>query len=273
MAVALLLTGCGRKKPTVQYDERGGASEPFARIIGRKSDLPPPKGKDPPDPPRVIVAHSRLVPAASEKARLSPSQPRPREPMMERFGGEPLRPAASIQPAPGSAGPPPDENQAQGDPEVQRPDELTPLPTDRPQRYVSPAPLKKVLKPLRVGEQALADIAPSGEEAAIDVSAAPAAFPPQSTARLDDEVPDSVVADPSELGSYHVQVSSSASFGGVLFNKEYAFMANIDLKTDLMALDVRPGQYWIRYAVVDLLGFEHPFTRPQRLLLHHRQAR
>jgi len=51
------------------------------------------------------------------------------------------------------------------------------------------------------------------------------------------------VADPSELGSYHVQVSSSRAFAAVLFDKEYPFMANIDLKTDLMTLDVKPGQY------------------------------
>lgn len=274
MAVALLLAGCDRKKPTVLYDERDGGTAPFVRLLGRKSSLPPPKGKDPPvSPPAGIVARGRILAAASERARLSPPQTHPREPMTQRFRGEPLRSEASRQAAPGPGGPPLEEADPRGDPEARRPDELTALPTDHPQRYSSPAPLKRLLNAPRTDDRPMADVAPCDEDAVVDVSAAPASFPAQSTAPLDDEVPDSVVADPSELGSYHVQVSSSIAFAAILFNKEYEFMASIDLKTDLMALDVKPGEYWIRYAVVDLLGFEHPFTKPQRLLLHKQHAR
>lgn len=265
-AVALLLAGCGAKKAVVQYEEAGGLSGPPVGLV-RRTSLPPPKDEEEPEPAAAVAARSAVPIAASERSRLAPPSRRFHEPVAERYGGEALRTESSTQAAPGPAGPPPEEMRAEGDPRVQHPDELTPLPTDRPQRYVSPAPLKKVLNPLRIGDQRLAESSPVREAAVIEISAAPAAFPPQATAALADEVPDSVVADPEELGSYHVQVSSSRGFRAVLFDKEYPFMADIDLKTDLIALDLKPGRYWIRYAVVDLLGFEHPFSRPQRILL------
>lgn len=273
LAVALLLAGCGRKKAVVLYEEAGGLTGPPIGLVARKTVLPPPKGDEEPEPAPVAAARSAVPLAASERGRLAPPSRRFHEPVAERYGGEALRTESSTQAAPGSAGPPPEEMRAEGNPQVQHPDELTPLPADRPQRYVSPAPLKKVLTPLRIGERRLAESSSVQEEAVIDVSAAPAAFPPQATAALADEVPDSVVADPEQLGSYHVQVSTSRGFGAVLFDKEYAFMADIDLKTDLIALDLKPGQYWIRYAVVDLLGFEHPYSRPQRILLRQPRAR
>lgn len=274
LAVALLLAGCGAGKAVVRYEEPGGLSGPPVGVVSRKTDLPPPKDDDEPEPPPPAAAVRSAVPiAASERGRMAPPSRRFHEPRTERYEGEPLRAESSTQAAPGSAGPPPEKMRAEGNPQVQHPDELTPLPTDRPQRYVSPAPLKKVLNPLRIGERRLAESSFAGESAVIDVSAAPTAFPPQATAALADEVPDSVVADPEQLGSYHVQVSSSRAFGAVLFDKEYAFMADIDLKTDLLALELRPGRYWIRYAVVDLLGFEHPYSRPQRILLRQPRAR
>ncbi len=273
LAAALLLAGCGPKKAVVQYEEAGGLSVPPVGLVARKSVLPPPKSDEEPEPAPVAAARSAVPIAASERGRLAPPERRGSEPAGAREGGESLRAESSTQAAPGPPGPPPEEMRVEGDPRAQQPDELTPLPTDRPRRYVSPAPLKKVLNTLRIGERRLAEAAPVREAAVIDVSAAPAAFPPQATAALADEVPDSVVADPEQLGSYHVQVSSSRAFGAVLFDKEYPFMADIDLKTDLLALDLRPGQYWIRYAVVDLLGFEHPYSRPQRILMNKPQTR
>ena len=169
--------------------------------------------------------------------------------------------------SPGAAGPPPDEAHAQGSPEARHPDELTPLPAERLGRYKSPAPLKQILKTQKIEEQAMPDVAPATEEVAIDVSAAVASFKPQSTAALSDEVPDSGVADPTEIGSYHIQLSSSSAFGAVFFDKDYPFMADIDVAADLRIGKVQPGFYWLRYARVDLLGFEHPFSKPLRVAL------
>jgi hypothetical protein len=272
VAVACLAFGCGRTKTVVVHDERGGLSEPPVALVGRKSPLPPIEGRDPPVEP-VAVPRARAAEPPREKMKAAPPPPREPESPAGAPGGEALGRAASPRRRPGPAGPRPDRHDVQGDPEVRQPDELTPLPTDRPQRYASPAPLKKVLTPLRIGDQALGDAAAVDADSEIDVSAAPAAFPPQRTAALDDAVPDSVVVDPEELGSYHVQVSSSPSFGGILFDKEYPFMADIDLRQDLLNMEVRHGRYWIRYAVVDLLGFHHPYSRPRRILLNNPQTR
>jgi len=247
-------------------DERGGLSEPPVALVGRKSPLPPVEGRDTPEAP-VPVPRARAAASSQEKMKPAPPPPREPEPPAGPAGGEALGREASRRRPPGPAGPRAGEHEVSGEPEVRQPDELTPLPTDRPQRYASPAPLKKVLMPLRIGDQSLGDVAAVDADSEIDVSAAPAAFPPQRTGALDDEVPDTVVADPEELGSYHVQVSSSPSFGGVLFDKEYPFMVDIDLRKDLLAMEVKSGRYWLRYGLVDLLGFHHPYSRPRRILL------
>lgn len=267
-AAALLCAACVRGKAVIVYDERGGLSEPPKALVGRKSPLPPAESRDPP-PAAVAVPRARAAASSQEKMRSAPPPPREPEPPAGPADGEALGREASRRRPPGPAGPRPGEHEVSGEPEVRRPDELTPLPTDRPQRYASPAPLKKVLTPLRIGDQPLSDAAAADADSEIDVSASPAAFPPQRTGALDDEVPDTVVADPEELGSYHVQVSSSPSFGGILFDKEYPFMVDIDLRKDLLAMEVKSGRYWLRYGLVDLLGFHHPFSRPRRILLTH----
>lgn len=268
MAAALILAGCAHKKHSAVYDEREGGEEAFVRPFARTSDLPPPKSQDPPpDPNEIAAPRSQVWAASPASARLAHSRPEPHESAPARAASEPLRPAASVMAAPGPAGPPPEKARAQGRPEVRRPDELTPLPTGRPARYASPAPLRKLLDKPRSEERPLDEVSPGNEEVAVDAAAAAAAFPPQSTAALADEVPDTTVAEPNEIGSYRVQVSTSPAFGPVLFDKLYPFMADIDLKSDLTAGKVKPGRYWLRYALVDLLGFEHPFTRPQRITL------
>lgn len=266
MAVVCLAAGCGRTKAVIVSEERGGLSEPPVALVGRKSPLPPVEGRDPPVEP-VAVPRAPAADASRDKMKAAPPPPRAPESPAGPAGGEALGQEASARRPPGPAGPRPDAGGVQGEPEVRRPDELTPLPTERPQRYASPAPLKKVLTPLRIGDQPLGDAAAADADSEIDVSAEPAAFPPQRTAALDDAVPDSVVVDPEELGSYHVQVSSSPSFGGILFDKEYPFMADIDLRKDLLTMEVKSGRYWLRYGLVDLLGFHHPFSKPRRILL------
>lgn len=271
MAAALLVAGCAQRKKAVLLVGQDGGMEPFVRPFARESDLPPPKGDPSPDPAaELVVPRGHVAPAISERSRLAPSRPEPRESPVERVEREPLRPSPSGMAAPGPAGPPPDESSPQGRPEARRPDILTPLPTGRPQRYASPAPLRRLRSLPGPNERPMDEVAPGDEDVAVDASASTGALPPPSTAALRDEVPDTAVAEPSEIGSYHVQVSSSPSFAPPLFDKVYPFMADIDLKTDLAAMKLKPGSYWIRYALVDLLGFEHPFTRPRRVVLRPR---
>lgn len=267
MLMALLLAGCARKRAVLRVEQDGGA-EPFVMRLARETDLPPPKDQEPsPDSRDIVLARGRVWVASSANARRTHLGREEHEPALERTAREPLRPEPGAMAAPGPAGPPPDEAKNQGRPEARRPDSLTPLPTDRPGRYASPAPLKRQEKSAQVEGPPAAGAAPVDTPVAVDADAAVAAFPPQPTAALADDVPESGVAEPTEIGSYHVQVSTSPAFGPILFDKIYPFMADIDLKTDLAVKKVPPGGYWLRFALVDLLGFEHPFSRPTRIVV------
>lgn len=58
--------------------------------------------------------------------------------------------------------------------------------------------------------------------------------------------------------SYHLQVSKDASFTTTVLNKEYDAFDKIDLNEVLP-----PGNYFMRIALVDLLGFEGKFSAPR----------
>lgn len=66
------------------------------------------------------------------------------------------------------------------------------------------------------------------------------------------------VADPVQ--SYHLQVSMDQNFTSFLLNKNYDAFASIDLN-DLLP----PGNYYMRIALVDLLGFEGKFSAPRQV--------
>ena len=58
--------------------------------------------------------------------------------------------------------------------------------------------------------------------------------------------------------SYHLQVSKDQSFTTTVLNKEYDAFDKIDLNELLP-----PGNYYMRIALVDLLGFEGKFSAPR----------
>ena len=60
--------------------------------------------------------------------------------------------------------------------------------------------------------------------------------------------------------SYHLQVSKDQSFTTTILNKEYDAFDKIDLNELLP-----PGNYFMRIALVDLLGFEGKFSAPRPL--------
>lgn len=267
LIVALLLAGCAREKKRVVFREIGAGTEPFLVRPPRATHLPPPHGEKPPEATTAVAAPNSVWTRSKPAERLSQGRKEEREPGSARVKSEFLSQESSTMASPGSAGPPPDEAQVQGEPEARRPDELTPVPAERLGRYKSPAPLKRLLKTQKLDEQAMAEVAPAAEEAPIEVSAAVAGFKHQSMALFGDEVPDSGVADPTEIGSYHIQLSSNSAFGAVFFDKDYPFMADIDVAADLRRAKIEPGFYWLRYARVDLLGFEHPYSKPLRVAL------
>lgn len=266
LSAALLLGGCAAKKAVVFSESGDGGVSPFVMV--KRTELPPGKRKDlPPDPPEEIAVRRAVWVSSASGERLTLPPPSPKEEPLKRAAGEALRPEASTGPAAGGAGPPPVAARVQGQPEVERPDELTPLPTGRPGHYVSPAALDKQDELSPPKDRGPGGTAPADEEPVLDLSASPSAFRPAETARLEDEVPDTGVDAPTEIGSYHLQIAATPAFAPVFFDQVYPFMADIDLRSDLLAKKTRPGIYWIRYALVDLLGFEHPYSKPRRVLL------
>lgn len=62
------------------------------------------------------------------------------------------------------------------------------------------------------------------------------------------------------IQSYHLQVSKDQAFTTTVLNKEYDAFDKIDLNEILP-----PGNYYMRIALVDLLGFEGKFSAPRPL--------
>ena len=62
------------------------------------------------------------------------------------------------------------------------------------------------------------------------------------------------------VAAYHVQVSRNKNFSRLLFEKVYDAYEKIDLKN----AGLTNGQYWVRIAIVDLLGDKGSFSQPKR---------
>jgi hypothetical protein len=64
------------------------------------------------------------------------------------------------------------------------------------------------------------------------------------------------VANPVQ--SYHLQLARDQAFTSLVLNKTYDAFESIDINES-----VPPGNYWMRVALVDLLGFEGKFNTPR----------
>ena len=62
------------------------------------------------------------------------------------------------------------------------------------------------------------------------------------------------------VSAYHVQVAASPEFKQVLFDRLF----EAEERLDLSGSGLTPGEYWVRVAVVDLLGAEGAFKAPKR---------
>ncbi|MEI7528489.1 MAG: LysM peptidoglycan-binding domain-containing protein [Elusimicrobiota bacterium] len=70
----------------------------------------------------------------------------------------------------------------------------------------------------------------------------------------------SVITSADPVQGYHIQLARNSDFTGMVLNKTFDVLEKIDLN----AL-VPPGEYWLRTAQVDLLGFEGKFDAPRRV--------
>jgi hypothetical protein len=62
------------------------------------------------------------------------------------------------------------------------------------------------------------------------------------------------------VSGYRLQISRSQDFSQVIFDKKYDVFTRPDLRMILSK-----GMYWIRYAYIDLLGFQGEFSQPKKL--------
>lgn len=269
MACCVLGTACARLRAAreiVEVDTRldyepKKAPGPKGKKAGDK-EKPPPKPPPPEGGASGVTFDAARLSSARMLAHTPPAEERaPRGAGLDELAVQP----AAIQAGP--PGPPPSAAKTFGDPEVARPDELTPLPQDRPVKYTSPKKLEELKETPKPVTPADASPEPEDEGPALDMAAFPAGFGSPETQPMHDKVPETAVTDPSQLGSYHIQVGTCAAFEGGFYDKVYPFMADVDLPGDLRGKKTRPGYYYVRWALVDLLGFEHPFTRPQRAVL------
>ncbi|MFH1618301.1 MAG: hypothetical protein ABIG11_00185, partial [bacterium] len=64
------------------------------------------------------------------------------------------------------------------------------------------------------------------------------------------------------IQGYHVQIAGDAVFLRIIMDRHYSSFEKIDLKNVL-----KPGNYWVRISLVDLLGLEGSFTAPRMLTI------
>jgi hypothetical protein len=87
--------------------------------------------------------------------------------------------------------------------------------------------------------------------------------PPPLT-QLDVDMSDGLELETMLVGAYLIQISTSPDFARLRFSKVYDFMDEApDVFGDIAVLELRRGYYWVRYAFLDLMGGQHPYSRPR----------
>lgn len=261
------LAGCRARVRTARAETVQGS--PTLPPRPPKTNDPRPPDDDEKQPPPPPGGGARLA-ARKDALRSRKTAPPPAE--KDQEPGEEADPYAwrtrlSTAAAGLEAGEHPDAGDQAGTPLARRPDDGTVASPGPPIRYLSPAPVR-ALKTARDAPREADEAPDEDEEAAAGRAGArrPGRAPATGLA-LDDEVPESGVGDPNAIGSYHVQIASSPEFARVLFDKVYPFMGEAELNKDLAGAPSRLSEVWIRWSLVDLLDFEHPFTRPRRVRL------
>ena len=95
-------------------------------------------------------------------------------------------------------------------------------------------------------------------------AAAPDSETPPPLTQLDVDMTGGLELETMLVGAYLIQISTAPDFSRLLFSKSYDFMEDQDVFGDIAALQLRKGYYWVRYAFLDLLGGQHPYSKPRR---------
>ena len=104
---------------------------------------------------------------------------------------------------------------------------------------------------------------PAGDSSGMADLPQPLDSSPPPLTQLDVDMSGGLQLETMMVGAYLIQISTSPDFARLLFNKVYDFMEDPDVFGDIAVLELRRGTYWARYAFLDLLGLQHPFSRPR----------
>ncbi|MBI5208997.1 MAG: hypothetical protein HY927_03390 [Elusimicrobia bacterium] len=284
-AVLLLgVQGCEKELDKIRVQFLGPAEldKPRPQRPGRATKNDPRcKGlkcveRDEPSPPPPLAAPMQPPP----KPKASADE---RGGFRKRPGPPPKRAAARPKPEvpskgdPAPQGPPePAAREAQGKAApldrrpAPRPDRYAAEKDDSASRYLSPAAPKGPA--VKGGVAAPLEGGAAGDEAApgaatVNVEAAPG-VQPLTEARED--ILGMVADDAGDVGAHRIQISRTEDFKAVLFDRTYPFIEDADLRQEFLKSGLKDGAYWMRFAIVDLLDFQHPYSKPRKFRLRKR---
>lgn len=149
-------------------------------------------------------------------------------------------------------------------------------PTPKGSRYLSPAGLAdlKIGRSFEEAPEELPPIAnPPGNPEAEGLSPDAGAPPPSA---LQAQPLNMIFLENLDVASFRVQVATAADFAAVAFDKVYDFLDDVNLNDEYLADGKGPKApgtpVWVRRAMIDLLGFQQPFTEGRRYALRARRG-
>lgn len=260
LGLALGLAACSRlaacdkpkkKKEVSLSDERGFLARP-------EKDEPPFMAQRKANPLLFLWADSMEESGSAERSFKKTGSRLPR-PVAETASRPRLEPSLE-SPASGSR---PDPAPPRAEPSAAARDDSRPLSRpEPPPRYRSPAGLKDQPLPARPASFIEPGTAEAQDPAAPRRSVQ-AVLPAFRGGVESIDAPDVMIADLA-AGSFRVQAAPTKRYDSLLLDKVYEFADQGGVYDDLHAAEIPSGFVWVRVAFIDLLGFQHPFTKPRR---------
>lgn len=150
-------------------------------------------------------------------------------------------------------------------------------PNPRGSRYLSPASLAD----LKIGQSFEEPPAQFPNAEADPPQASPGALPDADgappIAALEAQPLNMLFMGNLDVASFRVQIATSPEFSKTTFDRVYDFVEDLNLNEEYLLHGT--GQkaagtpIWVRRSVIDLLGFEQPFSEPRRFTLRAKRAK
>ncbi|MBI5623010.1 MAG: hypothetical protein HY924_04445 [Elusimicrobia bacterium] len=280
LTVGLVLAGqgCDKAAEKVKLELFPGSGRSGKAYVPPRPPKPPCKGASCPKSPEPPLG--QMTAPIQAPPRAGKQEPPPRKPGLAKPKPGSKVPAKSVAAAPahpvqGGPGarpeqphkPPLEKAERPDDEALPRPDEYSVAKDGSGSRYLSPAAVKGPA--VRESPVRPSQAAPSAGKAAPGVAMADVADEAAEVSPLTEaaDVLGVVADDPGDVGSTRLQVSRTQDFKVVLIDQVYSFIEDADLYREFQQSGLKDGTYYIRFAVIDLLDFQHPYTRPKRFRL------